>query len=143
MLIQGSCHCANISFQLDWSPSPSDIPARVCDCSFCVKHGGVWTAHPQGTLTVSVKNDARVSRYTFGTRTARFHVCQQCGVVPVVTSRIEGRELAVVNVNTFNNVPAAMLRLAPVSFDGEDTSDRLARRARNWIGDVRFVTGDV
>ena len=143
MLIQGCCHCANISFELDWSPSPSEIPARACDCSFCTKHGGVWTAYPGGALTVRVKSTELVSRYAFGTRTAHFHVCRQCGVVPLVTSEIEGRVFAVVNVNTFSNVPAAMLRHAAAAFDGEDTSDRLARRARNWIGDVSFVAGDV
>lgn len=34
MLIRGGCHCANISFELDGSPSPSEIPARACDCLF-------------------------------------------------------------------------------------------------------------
>jgi len=41
MLIRGSCHCGNISFHLDWSPDPAEIRARACDCTFCVKHGGV------------------------------------------------------------------------------------------------------
>ena len=143
MLIQGSCHCGNISFELDWSPSPSEIPARACGCSFCTKHGSVWTAYPQGALTVRVKSSELVTQYAFGTCTAHFHVCRQCGVVPVVTSEIEGRVFAVVNVNAFDNVPTAMLRHSAASFDGEETTDRLARRARNWIGDVRFVGGDV
>src|SRR6516162_1844353 len=55
MLISGRCHCGNISFALDWRPEPSEIPARACTCSFCVKHGGVWTSCPTGSLTVSVK----------------------------------------------------------------------------------------
>src|SRR5438094_129248 len=46
MLIRGSCHCGNISFTLDWKPEPSEIPARACSCSFCTKHGGVWTSCP-------------------------------------------------------------------------------------------------
>jgi hypothetical protein len=44
MLISGRCHCGNISFALDWQPEPSEIPARACTCSFCAKHGGVWTS---------------------------------------------------------------------------------------------------
>jgi hypothetical protein len=86
-----------------------------------------------------VKEPALVSRYAFGTRTAEFHVCSRCGVVPVVTSEIEGRLYAVVNVNTFDGVDAALLRRSPANFDGEGTDSRLARRARNWIGDVQFV----
>ena len=91
MLIRGKCHCGNISFSLAWDPDPAQIPARACGCSFCVKHGGVWTSNPAGALVVEVRDRSLVSAYEFGTRTARFHVCTRCGVVPVVTSRIEGR----------------------------------------------------
>lgn len=139
MLIAGSCHCGNISFTLDWQPEPKEIPARACSCSFCVKHGGVWTACPTGSLTVRVKDDTRVSLYGFGTRTADFHVCSICGIVPVVTSRIDGRLHAVVSVNAFDNVDKSRLQSASVSFDGEGQGDRLARRQRNWIGQVEFV----
>ena len=104
MLIQGACHCSNIMFTLDWQPSPTEIPARACGCSFCTKHGGVWTSAPDGTLKIAVKQPALVSRYAFGTRTAEFHVCSRCGVVPVVTSEIAGRLYAVVNVNTFLSI---------------------------------------
>jgi hypothetical protein len=90
MLINGTCHCGNISFALDWLPSPTEIPARACGCSFCTKHGGVWTSTPNGALKIKVKDPAAVARYAFGTRTAEFHVCVRCGVVPVVTSEIAG-----------------------------------------------------
>lgn len=142
MLISGSCHCGNIRFQLDWRPEPSEIPARACTCSFCTKHGGVWTSCPTGSLRVAVREPAQVSPYQFGTRTAEFHLCTACGIVPVVTSRIDGRLYAVVSVNAFDNVDPALLRRAPVSFDGEGEGTRLARRAKNWIGDVCFVDGD-
>lgn len=139
MLIHGSCHCGNVRFALDWTPEPSEIPARACTCSFCVKHGGVWTSCPTGSLEVSVREPQRVSRYQFGTRTAEFHLCTGCGVVPVVTSRIDGRLYAVVSVNAFDGVDPALIRRAPTSFDGEGEGSRLARRAKHWIGDVRFV----
>jgi hypothetical protein len=138
LLIRGRCHCGNIGFSLTWEPDPAEIPARACSCSFCVKHGGAWTSSPKGSLEVSVKDPALVSKYGFGTRTAEFHVCTRCGVVPVVTSSIDGRLYAVVSVNAFEGVNTALLRDAPASFDGEGTDDRLARRKRNWIADVRF-----
>ena len=116
MLISGRCHCGNISFALDWRPEPSEIPARACTCSFCVKHGGVWTSCPTGSLTVSVKDRGRISKYAFGTKTAEFHVCTGCGVVPVVTSQIDGRLYAVVSVNAFENVEPELLRRAPSSY---------------------------
>jgi hypothetical protein len=139
VLIHGSCHCGNIRFTLDWHPDPSDIPARACGCSFCVKHGGVWTSFPAGKLRVSVRDRERVSRYEFGTKTADFHVCKTCGVAPLVTSLIDGRIYAVVSVNAFDDVEASRLKRMPASFDGETTGDRLARRKRNWLGDVEFV----
>ena len=140
MVINGKCHCGNISFTLDWKSDPAEIPARACDCSFCVKHGGVWTSAPGGALKVTVKDSSLVSRYTFGTRTAEFHVCARCGIVPVVTSLIDGRLYAVVSVNAFEGVDPSLLRRSPASFDGEGTDSRLARRTRNWIGDVEFVS---
>ena len=138
MLIQGSCHCGNVKFQLDWQPEPSEVPARACGCAFCQKHGGVWTSCPTGSLAVDIADASRVSRYTFGTKTADFHVCATCGTVPVVTSEIDGKTYAVVNVNTFERFDRALLKRAAANFDGEDEVARLARRARGWIPNVRF-----
>jgi hypothetical protein len=41
--------------------------------------------------------------------------------------------------HTFEDVDPALLDRASVSFEGEDTGDRLARRRRNWIPDVVFA----
>ena len=142
LLIHGSCHCGNITFELAWNPDPQEIRARACGCTFCSKHGGVWTSHPAGSLAIDVKNPSRVSRYSFGTGTAAFHVCAGCGIVPVVTSEIEGRTYAVVSVNAFDNVDPAIVRRDSVSHEGESVDARLARRKRNWIGEVRFSEGD-
>ena len=139
MMIRGSCHCRNIAFALDWTPEPTEIPARACGCSFCVKHGGVWTSCPTGSLRVTIRAPSRVSAYAFGTKTAEFHICAGCGVVPVVTSRIDGRLYAVVSVNAFEGVEPSLLRRAPMNFEGEGQGDRLARRKRNWIADVEFA----
>jgi hypothetical protein len=139
MRIPGSCHCRNISFELTWEPEPSEIPARACTCSFCIKHGGVWTSCPAGLLKVTLREPALVSRYTFETKTAQFHVCSRCGGVPLVTSRIEGRLYAVVSINAFEGVEPSLLRRAPSSVEAESEEVRLARRKRNWIAHVEFA----
>jgi len=139
MVIKGGCHCGNISFSLAWEPDPAEIPARACSCSFCTKHGGVWTSNPAAALEVSVEDPSLVSRYAFGTRTAEFHICARCGIVPVVTSRIDGRLYAVVSVNAFEGVDRSLIRLASADFDGEGKDSRLARRKRNWIASVKFI----
>ena len=82
-----------------------------------------------------------MSNYAFGTKTAQFHVCSTCGVVPVVTSQIDGRLYAVVSVNAFEGVEPSLLRRASATFDGEGEGDRLARRQRNWIANVEYVEG--
>lgn len=139
MVVRGGCHCGNISFALTWEPEPAEIPARACDCSFCTKHGGVWTSNPAGALRVRVEDSSLLSSYSFGTGTAQFHICARCGVPTLVTSTIDEHVYAVVNVNTFDNVPRSLLRTVPASFDGESIESRLARRERNWIADVQFV----
>ena len=58
--------------------------------------------------------------------------------MPIVTCEIANRLYAVVNVNALENVDPSWLRRAAASFDGETVESRLARRERNWIGDVRI-----
>ena len=138
MIILGKCHCGNISFRLNWTPEPTEIVARVCTCSFCTKHGGAWTGCPTGSLAVSVEYPSLVSKYSFCTETAIFHVCSKCGVVPVVTSHIEGGLYAVVNVNAIEGVDASLFRRVAMTFDNESNDDRLARRKHNWIKNVEY-----
>lgn len=139
MLLHGKCHCGNIAFTLEWTGDADAIPARACGCSFCQRHGGVWTSDPNSRLAVAVGDDSLVSRYEFGTKTATFHVCARCGTVPLVTSDVDGHRYAVVNVNALDDIDPSRLRRAAANFEGEDIGSRLARRTRNWIADVRFV----
>jgi hypothetical protein len=141
MLIHGKCHCGNIAFEFEIPGDPPEIPVRACGCSFCVKHGGVWTSARGARLAVAVRDPSLVSKYAFGTRTADFHVCARCGVVPLASCTIEDRLYAVVNVNLFEDVEASRLRRAAADFEGEDVDSRLARRKRNWIADVRIADG--
>jgi hypothetical protein len=81
---------------------------------------------------------AKLDKYAFGTRTAEFLVCGRCGIVPVVTSLIDGRLHAVVNVNAFENVDPSLLQRAPTNFEGEDVQSR-SRAAHEWITDVQYT----
>ena len=141
MLLHGQCHCGNIAYTLDWEPDPTEIPARACDCSFCTKHGAVWTSVPDGDLSVTVRRPELLQRYAFGTETADFHICRECGGVPLVTCTVDDHVYAVVNVNTFDNLDPNLLQHRPASFSEEDVSSKLARRQTNWIANVSIVEG--
>ena len=139
MQILGRCHCGNVAFELAWPESAPEIPARACGCTFCTRHGGVWTSHPDARLVVRIEDGRQVSKYAFGTGTATFHVCARCGCVPLVTSEIDDRLYAVVSVNVLEGLDESRLRRAPAHFEGEDVASRIARRKRNWIADVEIA----
>jgi hypothetical protein len=139
MHVSGKCHCGNIAFSLEWPGESPEIPARACDCSFCVKHGGVWTSNPASSLVGTIDDAALVSRYAFGTQTATFYVCSRCGTVPFVTSEIDNHLYAVVNVNAIENLDRSCLRQFAARLEGETVESRLERRKRNWIADVRII----
>jgi hypothetical protein len=130
--IAGSCHCGNIRFTFDRPGTDAAIPVRACGCELCTKHRGIWTSHPQGRFSLEIRDTGKASQYRFGTKTADFHVCTVCGVIPIVTCSIEGARYAVVNANTFDNVDRSQLTVSPADFEGETTENRLARRRRNW-----------
>ena len=136
--IGGGCHCRNLGIHLRWPEPGGVIAVRRCGCSFCRKHGGAWTSSRDAALEIAVQDETRLSRYRFGTATADFLVCADCGVVPAVVCSIDGRDYAVVNVNTFNDIGSLTLDESPTDFDGEGVGDRLKRRKRNWIPDVRI-----
>jgi len=136
MQIEGKCHCGNITYVLRWPGAGTDIPVRACSCTFCTKHGGVYTSHGDAELAAVIRDEGLVSRYRFGTETAEFYLCSRCGVVPFVTSTIEDNLYAVVNVNSFEGIDPANFSQAVTDFDGETTDSRLDRRKRNWIPTV-------
>ncbi len=140
--IKGACHCRNISYTLLFPASETPIPVRACSCSFCRKHGGVYTSHPHAKLDVRIADTGQLERYRFGSGTAEFLICRRCGAVPVVTSLIGDNCYGVVNVNTLENIDRAEFAEAATDFEGEATGDRLARRQRNWIPDVVIVEED-
>ena len=133
----GSCHCGNLSYALEW-PDGEEMHFRRCSCSYCTRLGSIFTAHPRAALSGQVRDDTALRRYTFATRTAEFFVCARCGVVPWVTSVIDGKIYAAVNANTFDVPPRASA--SPLrSYDGEAVEDRLARRRRSWIATVEIA----
>jgi hypothetical protein len=121
------------------SRSTGPIPSRLSGsapvaAAYVLSTGPAWTSHADGRFCLQIADDSRMTRYRFGTKTADFHVCLTCGVIPIVTCTIEGIRYAVVNVNTFDDGDRSQLVETATNFEGEATENRLdlARRRRNW-----------
>jgi len=141
--IDGSCHCGNIRVTFDRPDSAPAITARACGCTLCTKHGAAWTSQPDGRFYLRIADDSRVARYRFGTKTADFHICLTCGVIPIVTCTIDGIRYAVFNINTFDDLDRSQLVETATNFEGETTENRLARRRRNWTPEVVDGEGEI
>lgn len=131
-VITGKCHCANITYELTWPVATKIIPARVCGCSYCQKHGAAWTSHPDGKLELGFQDPRAIQNYRFGHHTADFNICSRCGIVTLASCTIDDRLYAVVNVNTFENVEPDQLQNDATDFENENQPGRLARRQRHW-----------
>ncbi len=142
-LITGSCHCHNISIELEWPTDDGRLEVRACSCTFCRRHVGEYISHRDARLRATIADETALSKYRFGTGTAEFQVCARCGVVPFVTSEINGQVYAVVNVNSFDDLGRFRLATTITDFDGETTESRLVRRRSTWIPEVVIDLAEV
>jgi hypothetical protein len=125
----GACHCGNIVVELASDRTASELGTRTDPCSFCAKHGSLYTSDPDGELHLAIGDADRVARYRFGTRTADFVICTTGGVF--VAACME--QLAVVNINVLAARSEFLANpVHVVDLDGESLEDRLARRRRRW-----------
>ena len=129
----GGCHCGNIHVRLQLSMPPENHPVRTCACSFCRNHNPRMISDPAGLLEVSADDPSLVGLYRFGTRTADFLICRQCGVFIAAVSDSETAPRAVVNVNCLDDRARFTAPATMHDFQGETPEVRLSRRAANWM----------
>ena len=74
MPITGSCHCGQISFEVDGA-----LPAKLtrCTCSFCSKRGTLYLYCKPESFRPAVQGDDAV--YRWQTRQVAHHFCARCG----------------------------------------------------------------
>lgn len=130
--LHGRCHCGNLSLRFEPDRPHAELPVRSCTCTFCSTRRARWTSDPVGQIELSVADESQLSRYRFGTNTAEFLVCARCGIHIAATSEIDGSLYAVVNIDCIEALRADPPPGRDISFDGEDVTDRLARRKRSW-----------
>lgn len=81
---KGSCHCGLIAFEVR---KPRGIEVLIdCNCSICSKKGLIHTPVENDELVI-LSGENRLAHYQFGTKTASYWFCPQCGVEPFHRSR--------------------------------------------------------
>ena len=131
-LIEGGCHCGNVSFQFEATAGLDVLGLRACQCSFCRAHGARTTSDPDGAIRIAVRDADRLTRYRFGLRTADFLICRDCGVFVGALMDDGGRRFFTVNANCFKPPPAYDIVGVAHDFGGEDAAGRTGRRAAKW-----------
>jgi hypothetical protein len=120
-----------VGFTLRASRAPAQWAVRACQCSFCRGHGARTTADPQGSVTFQVSDASKLKRYRFGTRSADFLICGECGVYVAALITSGRGQFATLNINTIR-APLNAPDPEPVSYDEESSEQRQARREQRW-----------
>lgn len=132
-MLRGSCHCGALSLELVTMREPSQLPVRLCGCTFCLKHRPRYTSDPDGLVVVRFADESKVIRYRFGLRLADFLICASCGVFVAAVEPDSSSARGVINLDVLER--AAEFTSEPTRFtayDSEDAAARKARRAKNW-----------
>ena len=72
-----TCHCGAVELSVKLAEPLTN--ARRCDCSFCRRRGVPAVTVKVGDLKV-IKGAENLTRYTWGTGTAKHHFCKICGI---------------------------------------------------------------
>lgn len=136
MEIIGKCHCGNLGFIFETQFEPKSLPIRACHCSFCRIHAAKTSSDSNGSVKISVKNPANLSRYRFDARTADFLICKQCGVYLAAIMTVNQDCRGVVNLQTteFRDWEAET-----ITYDGETKQARIKRRLEKWTPVYSFI----
>jgi hypothetical protein len=109
----------------------AELRIRSCACSFCRSHGTRTVSDPAGQADIWA-DWSIVAKYRFGSRTADYLLCRQCGVyIGAVCETPTGRR-AVINTRCLDDRATFVQQAVHPNYDGETVEARLARRALNW-----------
>ena len=83
MLYKGSCHCRQITFEVE---APENLEADRCNCSICTKSGYLHLIVPKSKFRL-LSGEQCLTSYTFNTGVAKHTFCTTCGIKPFYTPR--------------------------------------------------------
>jgi hypothetical protein len=129
---RGQCHCGALGFEYTTEIAPASWAVRACHCTYCLKHNGVYTSDPKGSVRFMHREPGLLSRYRFGHRTADFVFCGRCGSYLGAVTEEGGQGLMVINLAAFDPPVEGLPAPQPMSYEGEAIGDRNTRRAARW-----------
>src|SRR5215475_12546989 len=102
------CHCGALTARYRTAKAPGEWSMRACQCSFCRAHGALSTSDPEGSLQFFCASPDSVQRYRFGTGSADFLICRECGVYLGAQTTHAGGRFGILNALTLDPVPEAL-----------------------------------
>ncbi len=140
MILEGGCHCGNLSIRFETALTTAALPLRACQCSFCRARGVLSTSDPAGAVDVSAADGALVQRYRFGLGITDYLICRRCGVYVLAVAEMDGARYAVINANALACRAELDGPVQAMDYDGETAETRRARRKTRWTP-LRGLTG--
>ena len=128
----GGCHCGAIGFRYSTATPPAEWSVRACQCSFCRAHDALSTSEPAATIEFIAHDSGMLQKYRFGLHTADFLLCRNCGVYIGAVIEVDDTRFGIINTHALRPVPETIAGVAPISYDTENTDDRISRRQLRW-----------
>ena len=129
---RGNCHCGAVGFEYRTEKPVGEWFVRSCECSFCRKHGAIYTSDPAGSTRFVHKDVSALSRYRFGHKTADFVFCGRCGGYLGAVMEEGGQELFVMNIRALDPQPEGLPAAKDMSYEEETAETRVTRRSSRW-----------
>ena len=112
MTYKGSCHCGQISFEVEGSLEQ----AMECNCSHCSRKGYLLWFVPRPQFNLLTSEEGLVT-YTFNRHVIKHHFCPNCGCAPFASGvDRSGAATAGINVRCLEGVELSSLK--KVAVDG-------------------------
>lgn len=114
MNYSGSCHCGQISYDVEVEQQPAE--AMACNCSICQRRGHLLWFLPRARLKLKTP-ESDMKYYSFNKHKIRHYFCPHCGCAPFgMGADDKGNEMVAINVRCLEGVDIDVLKVK--HFDG-------------------------
>ena len=136
----GSCHCGNITLEIELTKPPGAYHPRACDCNFCRRHAAAYVSDPRGRLAIRVEREPDLGRYRQGNELADLVFCRTCGILVGVIWSDKRRLYGAVNARALPDL-AGLGPDTPVSPKTLSAQAKIERWKSLWFSDVKLSVG--